>query len=671
MTSIPKNPLETVAHQEMANAIRFLAMDSVERAQSGHPGMPMGMADVATVLFRDFLNFNPYQPDWLNRDRFVLSAGHGSMLLYALLYLTGYPDMTLEQLKQFRQLGSLTAGHPEFGHAPGIETTTGPLGQGIGNAVGIALGEKMLAARFGEDLFHHFTYVMASDGDLMEGISHEAISFAGHLKLSKLIVLFDDNDISIDGSTNLTISDNQLLRFEAAGWHCQAIDGHDETAIAQAIQAAQKSDKPSLIACKTQIAHGAPTKSGTAGAHGAPLGAQEIAATRAALNWPHEPFVIPEEILKAWRDVAKRGNQKSQEWNEHFKKSPHYDEIARRCQGHLPERWNEILQGFIHHLQEEKPKQATRQLSQRVLETLVPHIPELVGGSADLTGSNNTKAQSQKAITPFDFTGSYVHYGVREHGMAAIMNGLSLSNLLIPYGGTFLIFSDYLRPSLRLSALMKRPVIYVLTHDSIGLGEDGPTHQPIEHLAALRAIPNLNVFRPADGIETAECWALALEAKQTPSVLVLTRQALPTVRLEKTSSNECAQGGYILKESEKPRQVTLIATGSEIEIALKVQDALAKDHIAAAVVSLPCWRLFDEQSQSYQEKVLKPATLRVAIEAATSLGWERYVGDQGIIIGMKSFGASGPYEQLYQHFGITVEAIVQSVQKAMRRSLHS
>jgi transketolase len=663
-TSSPK-PV-AISHANMANAIRFLAMDAVEVAKSGHPGMPMGMADVATVLFRDFLNFDPLQPAWPNRDRFVLSAGHGSMLLYALLYLTGYPDMTVDELKHFRQLGSRTAGHPEYCHAPGIETTTGPLGQGLGNSVGMALAQRLLAAQFGSDLFDYFTYVIASDGDLMEGISHEAASVAGHLELGKLIVLFDDNHISIDGPTSLAVSDDQPARFEALGWHTQAIDGHDEAAIIKAIQAAQKTDKPSLIACRTNIAFGAPKKVGTAAAHGAPLGAEEVEATRKALGWNHLPFVVPDEILSAWRGVANRGQKKAAAWAAHFEKSSHKSEIARRLQGKLPEKWQKSVQDLITELQAEAPKQATRQLSQRVLDILTIEVPELVGGSADLTGSNNTKGKSQKDITSLDFQGSYIRYGVREHGMAAIMNGLSLSHLFIPYGGTFLIFSDYMRPALRLSALMKRQVIYVLTHDSIGLGEDGPTHQPIEHLASLRAIPNLNVFRPADGIETAECWALALEHRETPSILALTRQSVSTVRLEKSSENLCARGGYILQESKSSRQVTLIATGSEVEIALKAKSQLEAIGIAAAVVSLPCWRLFDQQPKAYREKVLAPKTLRVAIEAAGPLGWERYVGMEGIIIGMKDFGASAPCEDLYAHFGITVGAVVEAVRAKLK-----
>jgi transketolase len=658
-------PFPTVSHRDMANAIRFLSIDAVESAQSGHPGMPMGMADVATVLFRDFLSFDPHKPDWPNRDRFVLSAGHGSMLLYALLYLTGYPDMTLDEIKAFRQWGSRTAGHPEYGHATGIETTTGPLGQGVSNAVGMALAQKMLAARFGEDLLNHFTYVIASDGDLMEGISHEALSFAGHLGLGKLIVFFDDNHISIDGPTFLAVSDNQIARFEASGWHCQAIDGHDEVAIARAIKAAQASDKPSLIACRTAIGYGSPKKAGTAAVHGAPLGASEIAATRAALGWPHAPFVVPEEILSAWREVGVRGRQRAKDWEAHFEASPHQAEITRRLQGKLPEGWEQAIDQVIRQFQQERPKQATRQLSQHVLDALAAVMPELIGGSADLTGSNNTKAKGQQDITPTDFSGSYIHYGVREHAMAGIMNGLSLSHAFIPYGGTFLIFSDYLRPSLRLSALMKRQVIYVLTHDSIGLGEDGPTHQPIEHLAALRAIPNLNVFRPADSVEVAECWALALERCHTPSILALTRQALPTVRFEENLENLCARGGYVLRESDGDRQVTLIATGSEVEIALKAQEQLGEQGLRAAVVSLPCWRLFDQQPEDYRTSVLGQNSLRVAIEAAGPLGWERYVGADGIIIGMTGFGASAPYETLYQHFGITPEAVVKAVMKAV------
>jgi transketolase len=661
-------PVLSVPYKEMANAIRFLAMDAVEAAGSGHPGMPMGMADVATVLFRDFMNFDPLHPSWPNRDRFILSAGHGSMLLYALLYLTGYPDMTLDEIKSFRQWKSRTAGHPEYGHADGIETTTGPLGQGLGTATGIALGQAMLAARFGNDLFNHFTYVMASDGDLMEGLSHEALSFAGHLKLRNLIVLFDDNEISIDGATSLSVSDNQVARFEASGWHCQAIDGHDISAIKNAIEAARNSEKPSLIACRTIIAHGAPAKQGTSAAHGSPLGKDEITATRAALEWPHNPFIIPEPILNAWREIGRHGQDKSGTWERLLEASPYKTEITRRLKGQMPETWQQKVRDVIGLFAREKPRQATRVLSQRVLEGLALAIPELTGGSADLTGSNNTKTVTQKAITQNDFSGSYIHYGVREHAMAAIMNGLSLSEMFIPYGGTFLIFSDYLRPALRLAALMKRQVIYVLTHDSIGLGEDGPTHQPIEQLAALRAIPNVNVFRPADGIEVAECWALALESKQTPSILVLTRQAVSTLRCQENSmKNLCTQGAYILKDSEAERKVTLLATGSEVEIALEAQDKLVKLGFATAVVSMPCWRLFDRQPLDYRKKVLgSPSALRVAIEAASPFGWERYTGNDGVIIGMTTFGASAPYEKLYENFGLTAAAIVKAVQDRLQ-----
>lgn len=651
-----------ISHDLLANSIRVLAMDAVERAQSGHPGMPMGMADVATVLFQHFLKFDAHHPHWPDRDRFILSAGHGSMLLYSLLYLTGYPDMTVEDLKNFRQLGSKTEGHPEYGHADGIETTTGPLGQGLGNAVGMALAECLLAARFGNDLVNHHTYVIASDGDLMEGISHESISLAGHLKLNKLIVLFDDNNISIDGPTSLTFSGDNLQRFQAAGWAVQAIDGHDPEAIFQAISAAQKSDRPSLIACRTTIGYGAPKKAGTASAHGSPLGADEIKATRQALGWTEEPFVIPENVLHFWRQIGTRNRAQFEAWTDrldHTKVSLK-DDFNRSQSGDLPEGWERALQELIQTFITEQPKQATRQLSQRVLDVLAEAIPDLVGGSADLTGSNNTKAKSQTVVTADNYAGSYIYYGVREHGMGAAMNGLSLHGGIIPYGGTFLIFSDYCRPAIRLAALMGTRVIYVLTHDSIGLGEDGPTHQPIEHLIALRAIPNLNVFRPADGVEVAECWGLALQSKTTPSIIALTRQSVPHLRPQGLE-NLSAKGGYVLSESSGKRQVTLMATGSEVGIAIEAQKALENQGIKTTVVSLPCWRLFDQQSQEYRDQVLQPHTLRVAIEAASPLGWERYIGPDGIMIGMTTFGASGRCEDLYKHFGITVEHVVQSV----------
>lgn len=649
-------------HKNMANAIRALAMDAVQKANSGHPGMPMGMADVATVLFGRFLKFDPQRADWPDRDRFVLSAGHGSMLLYALLYLSGYPDMTLEELKNFRQMGSRTAGHPEYGHAAGIETTTGPLGQGMGNAVGMALAERLLNARYGDAVVNHHTYAIAGDGCLMEGISHEAASLAGHLRLNKLIVLFDDNGISIDGATSLSVSDDQQARFKAYGWHVDAVDGHDPEAIAAAIEAAQESDRPSLIACRTIIGYGAPTKGGTAKTHGAALGDEEIAAARDRLGWPHPPFEIPADILIDWRNAGTRSQGVVEAWD---KRLATLDDATRndflnRINGDLPEGWQAALDRFKQAVLEEAPVVATRVSSQRVLDVLAKEIPALLGGSADLTGSNNTKAKSQQPVSADDFSGSYVYYGVREHGMAAAMNGLALHGGVIPYGGTFLVFADYCRPSIRLSALMGLRVVYVLTHDSIGLGEDGPTHQPVEQLASLRCIPNLNVFRPADIIETAECWELAVKSDSTPSVLALTRQGLPCVRRE-VSENLCAHGAYILAPAEQERQVTLIASGSEITIALEARDVLAREGISAAVVSMPCWELFEQQTSHYRDEVLGPGVLRIAIEAASPMGWERWVGLDGAIIGMTSFGASAPAEELYQHFGITVDAVVAAV----------
>ncbi len=640
----------------MANAIRFLAIDAVEAAQSGHPGMPMGMADVATVLFKDFLNFDPVAPDWPNRDRFILSAGHGSMLLYSLLYLTGYEEATIKQLQNFRTLGSLTAGHPEYGHLPGIETTTGPLGQGLANAVGMAIAEKLSAARKGNSSTDHYTYVMCSDGDLMEGISHEAMSLAGHLGLGKLVVLFDDNGISIDGPTSLTVSDDQIARFKAYGWHTQSIDGHDYAAINKAIELAQKSDQPSFIACKTTIGYGSPNKAGSANVHGSPLGKNEISETRKALDWDHPPFTIPETILNLWQETAHKGMVKRQLWE---MDGNSIEPTKKPCAV-----WEEKLDALISQFIATPPKQATRQLSQQVLEEITPFLPNLIGGSADLTGSNNTKSKSQAAVTVTDFSGQYIHYGIREHAMAAIMNGISLYGDFIPYGGTFLVFSDYLRPALRLSALMNQGVIYVLTHDSIGLGEDGPTHQPVEHLAALRAIPNLNVFRPCDAVEVAECWKHAIKDRSTPSVIVLTRQNVQPVRLSPSKDNLAEKGAYILSDSAKERQVTLIATGSEVELALAAQKELETHGISAAVVSMPCWRLFDKQSKEYQEAILgTPGILKVAIEAALRMGWDRYIDRDGIFIGMNGFGASGKAESLYKYFGITAEAIVQSVLK--------
>ncbi|HTZ81201.1 MAG TPA: transketolase [Stellaceae bacterium] len=646
--------------RDMADAIRALAMDAVERAKSGHPGMPMGMADVATVLFSKFLKFDPGDPSWPDRDRFVLSAGHGSMLLYALLHLTGYADMTMEEIKRFRQLGSRTAGHPEYGHAAGIETTTGPLGQGLANAVGMALAERIMNARFGDGLVDHYTYVIAGDGCLMEGISHEAISLAGHLRLNKLIVLFDDNSISIDGSTGLAVSDDQLQRFEAHGWDAVRVDGHDTDAIAAALERAKRNERPSLIACRTIIAFGAPTKAGSAAAHGSALGAAEIAGARERLNWPYPPFEIPGPIAAAWRKIGARGGKHRSAWNERLAAASGdvRQEFQRRISGELPKGWREALRGAAQKFAAEAPKLATRQASGMVLDALAPAIPELVGGSADLTGSNNTRAKSQKVLDASNYGGSYIHYGVREHGMAAAMNGLALHGGVVPYGGTFLIFSDYCRPAIRLSALMGVRVVYVLTHDSIGLGEDGPTHQPVDQLASLRAIPKLRVFRPADPVETAECWELALEASKAPSAIALTRQNVPPLRRD-AGENRSARGAYVLAEAEGKRQVTLLATGSEVGVAMAARDLLKQKGIAAAVVSMPCWELFDAEDASYRKAVLGSAP-RVAVEAATSFGWERYVGEAGAVIGMPGFGASAPAEDLFRHFGITAEKVVDA-----------
>jgi transketolase len=652
-------PSSAVSYNDMANAIRALSMDAVEKAASGHPGMPMGMADVATVLFSEFLKFDPKHPHWPDRDRFVLSAGHGSMLQYALLYLTGYEDMTLDEIKHFRQLGAKTAGHPEFGHATGIETTTGPLGQGLANSVGFALAERMLAARFG-NLDHH-TYVIAGDGCLMEGISQEAISLAGHLKLNKLVVLWDDNKISIDGPTSLTISEDTAKRFEASGWFVQAIDGHNVDAIRVALKKAQTSDKPSMIACRTKIGYGAPSKEGSEKCHGSPLGKEEIAGTRKNLGWAYGEFEIPDTIVNAWREVGARGGKTFAEWS----KKPGNKDFERTVNGDLPDGWNAALTTFKKKLSETKPKEATRKSSENTLEVLTAAIPEMIGGSADLTGSNNTKTKAMKAITTGDYSGSYIYYGVREHAMGAVMNGLALHGGFIPYGGTFLIFTDYARPAIRLSALMQQRVIYVMTHDSIGLGEDGPTHQPVEHLASLRAMPNLYVFRPADAVETAECWALALAQKNAPSILSLTRQNLPTLRTEFTEKNLCALGGYVLSDA-KDAKVTLIATGSEVSIAMDAKKKLAEKNIAAKVVSLPCWELFDIQPASYRESVLGKNTLKVAIEAAIGFGWERYIGNDGIFIGMQGFGASAPAPDLYKHFGITADETVNAIMARLK-----
>ena len=659
--------MPAVSTRDMANAIRFLAADAVEKAKSGHPGMPMGMADVATVLFTRFLKFDAANPHWADRDRFILSAGHGSMLLYALAYLTGYEDIDLEQIKNFRQLGYRTAGHPEYGHVAIAETTTGPLGQGIANSVGFALAERLLETQFGKDAVDHYTYVIAGDGCLMEGISHEAISMAGHLKLNKLIVLWDDNEISIDGATSLSVSDDQLARVKASGWNATRVDGHDQEAVAMAIAAAQKSDRPTLIACKTHIGFGAPTKQGSEKAHGAPLGAEELAGARAKLGWPHAAFEVPAEILSAWRAAGSRGASARIEWNNRIAalEPSLRAEFERRMEGRLPADWTRAADAFKAKMIAEKPSLASRKSSQEALEVLTASIPEMIGGSADLTHSNFTNTKSTKSITPTDMSGRYIHYGVREHGMAAAMNGLALHGGFIPYGGTFLVFTDYLRPALRMSSLMGIRVLYVMTHDSIGLGEDGPTHQPVEHLTSLRAMPNLWVFRPADGVEMMEAYELSLARTDGPSLFSLSRQNLPTVRRD-ASVNLTAKGGYVLEEAQGERKVTLIATGSEVVIALAARDLLQAEGIGAAVVSMPCTELFDAQSADYKGSVLGKG-LKIAVEAAATYGWERYVGLDGIVIGLTSFGASGPAEKVYAHFGITADAIVQAAQAAISK----
>jgi len=663
MTAAEPIMATSVSHKDMANAIRFLAMDAVEKANSGHPGMPMGMADVATILFSKFLKFDAAAPDWPDRDRFILSNGHGSMLLYSLLYLTGYPEMSIEEIENFRQLGSKTAGHPEYGAAPGIETTTGPLGQGLANGVGMALAERMLAARFGSDIVDHHTYVFAGDGCLMEGISQEAISLAGHLKLSKLVVLFDDNDISIDGALSLTSGDDQLARFSASGWDVQSIDGHDPDAITSAIADARDSDRPSLIACRTVIGYGAPNKQGTESTHGAALGEAEVAATRDALGWPYEPFDVPDAILGAWRSIGRQNSGERDSWQARHDvlDEPTRETFDRVMAGDLPDGWENALLDLKRKIADDLPKIATRQASKNTLDALAAVIPELAGGSADLTGSNLTKAAGMAPVTPEDCGGNYIYYGVREHAMGAIMNGIALHRGLIPYGGTFLVFTDYCRPAIRLSSLMHQRVVYVMTHDSIGLGEDGPTHQPVEHLASLRAIPGLRVFRPCDATETAECWGLALESSNAPSVLALTRQGVPAVRKTFTAENLCAKGAYVLAEAEGERQVTIMATGSEVEIALAARETLQSEGIGVAVVSAPCLELFEAQDKAYRDSVLGTGSLRVAIEAASPMGWDRYIAPDGIFIGMNSFGASAPANVLYEHFGISPAGVVDAV----------
>lgn len=652
-------------HDRMANAIRFLSMDAVQAANSGHPGLPMGAADVATVLFSKFLKFDPKNADWADRDRFILSAGHGSMLLYSLLYLTGYEDITLDEIKNFRQLGSKTAGHPEYGHAAGIETTTGPLGQGIANSVGFAIAERKLAEEFGSDLVDHYTYVLAGDGCLMEGISQEAISLAGHLKLNKLIVLWDDNKITIDGAVSLSDSTDQRARFEASGWATDAVDGHDPEAIEAAIKKAQTSDKPTMIACRTTIGFGAPTKAGTSGAHGSPLGPEEIAGTREALGWSAEPFEVPSDILDDWRLVGLNAAKERISWNKRLESADTKSEFERRMAGDLPAGFNTAVNDYKKQLVKDLPKVATRKASEMALGVINAALPETIGGSADLTGSNNTKTAQTLPITPDDFSGRYIYYGIREHGMAAAMNGMALHGGVIPYSGAFLVFSDYCRPSMRLASLMGIRVAFVMTHDSIGLGEDGPTHQPVEHMAALRAIPNHNVFRPADVTETIECWQLAMEAQKTPSTLALTRQGLPAVRTEYSEENMCAYGAYELATASDDAAVTIFASGSEVEIAMAAREKLEANGHPTRVVSVPCMELFENQSEDYKKALIGDAPVRVGVEAAIRMSWDRFIGSDGIFVGMDSFGASAPIADLYKHFGITPEAIVEAAENKL------
>ena len=648
-------------HNDLANCIRFLSIDAVQKANSGHPGMPMGMADVATVLFKNFLRFNPKNPDWLNRDRFVLSAGHGSMLLYSLLYLTGYKSISINNIKKFRQLNSICAGHPEYHPKTGIETTTGPLGQGISNAVGFAIAEEILKNKLGKDLINHKTYVLAGDGCLMEGISHEAMSLAGHLKLKNLVMLFDNNSISIDGPTNLAVSDNFKKRFEGYGWDYISINGHNEKEIFKALKKVQKAKKPTVISCKTKIGYGSPNKSGKASSHGSPLGIEEIKLVRKALNWKTKPFDIPNKILNEWRKIGQRGEVLEKKWNKALKRKKI--------------KFNQTLKNnFTTALKKEKenaikePKSlATRKCSEMTLNALTKQKNNLIGGSADLAGSNNTKTKNHKIIKPGDFTGDYIHYGVREHAMSGVMNGIALHSNLIPYGGTFLIFSDYCKPSIRLSALMKKRVIYVMTHDSIGLGEDGPTHQPIEQLSGLRAIPNLNVFRPADRIETIECWEHALKSSKTPSVLSLTRQNLNPVRKTYSNKNLCSLGAYEVLRTNKKINLTILASGSEVNLAIEVSHKLAKDKIYSKVISMPCMELFELQSKSYKNKILEETKFKISIEAGSSDCWKKYVGDNGIAFGIDEFGKSAPYKDIYKYFGLESTNIKNITKKLLNK----
>ena len=658
-----------VKFNQLSNAIRFLSIDAVQKANSGHPGMPMGMADVATVLFKYHLRFNPKNPNWINRDRFILSAGHGSMLLYSLLYLTGYKSISIDEIKNFRQLNSICAGHPEYKRGTGIETTTGPLGQGLGNAVGMAVAEEILRKKFGPTLINNKTYVIASDGDLMEGISHEAMSLAGHLKLKNLIVFFDNNKISIDGSTSLSVSDNYKKRFEGYGWSFLEVDGHNEKKISKVITKASKANKPTIISCKTIIGFGSPNKSGKASSHGSPLGDEEINLVRKKLKWNSEPFKIPDDILNAWREIGKKGIELEAKWLKTLdKKNSNIKSTLKDTylESDLKDLENLIKKEKTKYF-ESKPSMATRQCSSAAIEIISSILPQLIGGSADLSGSNNTKTNNSKVISSKNFDGNYIHYGVREHGMAAVMNGLALYSGLIPYGGTFLIFSDYCKPSIRLSALMGIKVIYIFSHDSIGLGEDGPTHQPIEQLTGLRAIPNLNVFRPADINETLECWEIALKSKNTPSVIALSRQKLPYINPEFSEKNKCENGAYVVKITSHDNKVTLVASGSEVELALNTQIALKENNIESKVVSMPCQELFDKQSDDFKKDILDQDSLIVTMEAGDVSSWKKYSGDRGISLGINKFGESAPYKKVYEHLNLSVEKIVIAIQERLRK----
>ena len=653
--------------KDLTNAVRFLSIDAVQKANSGHPGLPMGMADVSTVLFKYYLRFNPENPSWINRDRFVLSAGHGSMLLYSLLYLTGYKSISIKDIKNFRKLNSICAGHPEYEKNTGIETTTGPLGQGLSNAVGMAVAEEIMKKRFGASLINHKTYVVASDGDFMEGISHEAMSLAGHLKLKNLIVFFDNNKISIDGPTNLAVSDNYKKRFESYGWSFQEVNGHNEKEISKAIKKSLNSKKPNLISCKTIIGYGSPNKAGRSSSHGAALGEAEVELVRKKLKWGYEPFQIPKEILNEWRKVGDKGTLLEKKWNKIYNKKSKKikDEFLRVTNDKLPKNFNKIIQEEKKKFFISKPDFASRKSSGSIIEKIMKNLPELIGGSADLSGSNNTKSKYSKAIKSLNFKGNYIHYGVREHSMAGIMNGMALHKGVIPYGGTFLVFLDYCKPSLRLSALMGLKVIYIFSHDSIGLGEDGPTHQPIEHLAHLRSIPNLNVFRPADTIETLECWEIALKNSHTPSVIALSRQKLQFVTETLTQKNMCSLGAYEIKKNNPNPEITLIASGSEVQIAIEAFNKLKKININSKVVSMPSQELFEKQTKDYKEKILPESSIKISIEASSVSGWEKYVGKTGSSIGINSFGKSAPIKDLYEHFNLTSNNIVSLAKKML------